>query len=689
MEWRSFLDLSNAQHLALDSLDPDDALAIACQVLDVDFVPPAVARLIRDKAEGHPLFTEELALSIRDMGVISVGRDDRIVEYDRKALAEFTAPDTLQGLVAARLEHLNFESLFTAKVAALVGRTFAVADVIAVHPNADGELVQEHLAAMEQLRIIQPAGPGYEFRHAIISDVIYGLIPVTQRRELHIRAAEHYEHADDERAVYVLAHHWRLGNVADRAAAATERAGDRSVEVGAFREAADLYTDSLAVGGEQTTALQRARLRRKLGRAYLGLSDLPQSHRELLKALAELDAPLPKGMRIGASIGAAASAQLAHMVAANAFIHKDTDKAQRSAELAEIYFGLGSTTFLFDDAPAFFYVGLAGLNQAERVGKPRSLALASSFGMYVAGVVGLRKRATAYHETSIEAADRSLDPSVQAEVRYNRAGFLGTVGEWQQAADLNARALELYSEVGNQRGIRNTGSLIGYHAHLRGLTAESREHYETVFDLSVRFDDALNRAQAALWIANMDLRAGRSLPAMNAVESVKVDLSGAVGRPGTLQRSAVLAVASHRLGRDTAPRHLAAAMTVLRSASSLTAPHTYDSYLLLAEYLVESEGDVSTLVELEKIARRFSQVVKISTPLVYWIKGHIAAGNGKTQHAQKAWATSAESAVSYGLPYEEALARTDLEQWDRASALADQLGIAHLRQRISESRTQP
>jgi predicted ATPase len=83
----------------------------------------ATRELILVKAEGNPFFVEEVIRMLVDRGMI-IRQNDRWVAT--ASVADVEIPDTLQGLLLARIDRLPPESRRTLRVASVIGRQFAV-----------------------------------------------------------------------------------------------------------------------------------------------------------------------------------------------------------------------------------------------------------------------------------------------------------------------------------------------------------------------------------------------------------------------------------------------------------------------------------------------------------------------------------------------------------------------------------
>ena len=109
--------------IKLDPLSGDDTRTLVANLLHLESLPKETREHILTKAEGNPFFVEEVIRMLIDRGAIE-RRDDKWVATARAADVEI--PDTLQGLLLARIDRLPAESKRTLRVAAVIGRQFGV-----------------------------------------------------------------------------------------------------------------------------------------------------------------------------------------------------------------------------------------------------------------------------------------------------------------------------------------------------------------------------------------------------------------------------------------------------------------------------------------------------------------------------------------------------------------------------------
>jgi serine/threonine protein kinase/tetratricopeptide (TPR) repeat protein len=222
----------------LERLDFASSVAIAQAVLGVRQVSDALARRLYDRAGGNPFFLEQMCAALLEQGVVQVRDDVARVEGGEDALV---LPDTVQGVIRARLDNLDAQALEVVRVASVIGAEFDRALLVeVVAPRVD---LRSAVEALEAAGLIQQTSVtptiAYRFTHALTQDVCYDSLVAHQRKTLHhaIGRALASTHADrmDERSA-LLAHHFghaedwpvaiRFGRRAAERAIALSQCGD-------------------------------------------------------------------------------------------------------------------------------------------------------------------------------------------------------------------------------------------------------------------------------------------------------------------------------------------------------------------------------------------------------------------------------------------------------------------------------
>ena len=247
-------DRSYYSPIALAPLSEGESERVVESVLRVPSLPAAVKVLICQKAEGNPFYLEEITRSFVDTGILARADGGYVLA---RPVTPQDVPDTVQGVIMARIDRLADTRKRTIQTAAVIGREFG-AHLLGRIADVEGGL-DESLADLRTLEFIYEKAlfPDleYVFKHALVQDVAYGSLLKPRRRALHELVGRAIEalYADrlDEH-VSELAHHFAHGEVWPKAFAYARRAGDRARAIFANREAIHFYTQSLEAAGRMS-----------------------------------------------------------------------------------------------------------------------------------------------------------------------------------------------------------------------------------------------------------------------------------------------------------------------------------------------------------------------------------------------------------------------------------------------------
>src|SRR5262245_58140359 len=243
-----FASRSFSTTLTLHSFSEAETLAMAGHVLGTAQFPTELQTALMDKAEGVPLFIEEVTKTLLDLGVLQ--REDgtyRLV----KSIGEVSVPDTIQGIIMARLDRLGDEGKRTVQMASVIGRQFLVRLLARVARLS--ERLEGLLRELQALEIIYEQGlvpePAYIFKHAVIQDVAYQSLLMQRRKDLHRAVGEAIEELYHDRLAEhygELAHHFSQAEVWEKAFNYCRQAGAKAMVQSAYHEAAVSFEQALA-----------------------------------------------------------------------------------------------------------------------------------------------------------------------------------------------------------------------------------------------------------------------------------------------------------------------------------------------------------------------------------------------------------------------------------------------------------
>lgn len=272
------------RHLQLSDLSPEGVAALVRNRLGGE-VGQLALDLIFAQAQGNPFFTEELVDALHEVGylihneakdkwrlsepafdalldagcVAKVEGHWQMVENPPLSAVALDIPDSVHGTVLSRMDRLPEAHKLTLKVASVIGRTFQLNALQAVHPaRPSREALREQIESMGDRDFVRmeaalEADPVYIFKHNTTQEVAYDTLLYAQRQELHGAVGAWYESAygagqpldaltlDSPLARYypALAHHWRNAEQPARervyAGLAGEQAAKQYANEGALR----------------------------------------------------------------------------------------------------------------------------------------------------------------------------------------------------------------------------------------------------------------------------------------------------------------------------------------------------------------------------------------------------------------------------------------------------------------------
>ena len=232
----------NAATVALSPLTAEETATLISALSERPLLPAETQAELLERAGGNPLYAEQY---VRMLAESEPGE-------------ELLLPETVQGIIAARLDSLPLEQKQLLQDAAVVGKVFWLGVLGAS---------EQQLHSLQQKEFVQRARRSsvegeteYAFKHLLVRDVAYGQIPRADRAEKHRRSAEWIESLGrPEDHAEMVAHHYvralelaraagqEVGAFAARARVALREAGDRAAALNAHTQAANYYSAALQV----------------------------------------------------------------------------------------------------------------------------------------------------------------------------------------------------------------------------------------------------------------------------------------------------------------------------------------------------------------------------------------------------------------------------------------------------------
>jgi transcriptional regulator of acetoin/glycerol metabolism len=415
-----WLGRSYASQIGLDRLSPADSLEVVDSVVPEQEFAPGLAQMIVARAEGVPFFLEELARAVADHPEL---RSDVMV------------PDTIQGVLEARLDRLPDAEKQLLQTASVIGQDVPVSllQAVAGGPDTDLRRSLSHLQAAEfiYLRRVSPS-EAYTFKHALTHDVIYKSLLVSRRQALHGivgRCIEDLYRDQLEEQAVVLAHHYARSDHPDQAIPYALLAGDRAARIFANTEAATYYDQALGLIRALTASPERQRVEidASIKRASVSTTrEAQEQDRDNLEQARTLAQALEDQPRL---------ARVLYWLGRLAYVRGDfpiaTGHAEQSLAIADRLGDedlaappvnlMGRSYYLMGEHARAGELLARSVEQMRKLGNTTEEATAAGFAGVALAALGDFGRALPYADRGLRLAETLGNPFVQAAAYNYRA----------------------------------------------------------------------------------------------------------------------------------------------------------------------------------------------------------------------------------------------------------------------------
>jgi class 3 adenylate cyclase/tetratricopeptide (TPR) repeat protein len=225
--------------IGVDQLSAGSSAELVQAILEGGEVVPEIGELILSRAGGNPLFVEELTHSLVENG--SIQRKDHQYVLARKA-SDIEVPDTIQGIIAARIDRLEESLKQVMKVASVIGREFAyriLQTIMGMREELKSSLInlqgQEFIYEKSLFPELE-----YIFKHALTQEVAYNSLLLKRRKEIHEKIGNAIEKLYTNRLeeyYELLAYHYARSDNREKAVEYLDWANQKAAKLNAMKEA--------------------------------------------------------------------------------------------------------------------------------------------------------------------------------------------------------------------------------------------------------------------------------------------------------------------------------------------------------------------------------------------------------------------------------------------------------------------
>ena len=238
---------SHYTKVGLTQLGIDSSSQLVQAILEDGEITPEIREIILKRAGGNPLFVEELTHNLLENG--SIEKRDRQYVLTRKA-SEIQVPDTLQGIIASRIDRVEQSLKRVMQMASVIGREFAFRILESIMGMREG--LKSSLLNLQGLEFISEKQLfpelEYIFKHALTQEVAYNSLLQTRKKEIHKKVAQSIEalYPDRMEEYYeLLAYHYKRSDDAEKALDYLDKANQKAARLNAMKEAMACFNEAM------------------------------------------------------------------------------------------------------------------------------------------------------------------------------------------------------------------------------------------------------------------------------------------------------------------------------------------------------------------------------------------------------------------------------------------------------------
>ena len=665
------------QEIRLAPLRHSDSLKLLDNLLDTEHLSVQGWEKIIEKAEGNPFFIEEVIRSLIDSGAITMNPGTGQWKATDK-MEESSIPDSVQGLITARIDRLDQEAKRVLRLASVVGRCFLYRVLSAIEA-LESQLVKglEQLQSTEIIREKEKLPElEYIFTHALVQQTTYESILLRKRRSLHGEVGRAMEIMFENRLEEfhgLLAYHFAKAEEWEKAHQYLIKAGDQAGKIAADSEALVHYREALLTYerafGDNWETLQRVSLERKIGEALYRRGEMKPALEYLHRCLNLMGKPMKtKRWSVRLGILGAITRHICHGTLQ--WVHRKPASNSISLEVEEedrIYMPL-AWIYGYLDPEMFMYTVLRRLNTSERSGYAYGIATVSTGMGFICDFLSLPAIARYYHRKSVGASEELNNPEALGLACFGMAFYEQLQGNWAAAIEQGKRGAEAYRLAGDLRGWAESVTYgIIFPSISRGEIKRSVKYGEELIRLGREGDDTTILARGLHVQGVVQMRMGKYEEAVPFFQRA-LELTEAI--PDYMARSEIGALLGQCYLNE---EELQKALEILEETERINTEHripvlmTNLMHNLAEAYLVFVEKDKNNKTDwMHKARNACKQALKAGKgskaklPAAMLLQGRCLWFQGRAKAAKKIWLRGEALAKEMDMPYERGLIHREI-----------------------------
>ncbi len=666
------------RQIQLRKLDENSVRQLITLTLDGAPAKDEIEQRIMELAGGNPLFAEEVALSLKSEGLISL-RDGRWQSI--RPIEDLVYFEGVEKVIRERIDKLDPKARNVLTAASVVGRSFDMRPLEHLLEFSATTIVQELVDA--QLVSIKSVGAGYQFRHDQIRDVVYSSMPSQKRQKLHASLAAwlETEYAKDASGeISALVQHFEAAGANDQATKYADIAATNALRNGAYREVESflsicLENESPSHRWTQEEKFRSVRWRRQLAEAHYGRGDIRAQGDAIRAALDAAGEKVPEGKLPTLAKLASRGAQLLARQAfpASQDFPGDSAAARWDAEIARCL----NQTAIVDYFQLRFARGMCSLLGAvirsEKTGISAETVMSNCQLGAGLGMMGWNSMNARLMGRARQVADRLQDPSLLAHV--NTLDSLWRLGfcDWDMVDQRLDQAQQLALKSGDQLRWCNAQGIRFWSQYYRGDLGALEE----TSALLLRRAQNAGNIQQEIWALRCKalclLHIERPREAIGVLRLTTSGMKGSVDLAAQISAQGALALALNRTGKNS--ESYEAAVATLQLLEQMRRPSSHSVIVGISSVLeVLLRGRAEGLAEgsakwrdLEDSAlsklEHYSKVFPVGRAQLGMWRGKRHWLDARQDAAMSEWNKGLDWARRHNLRKDAALIEAEIRRW--------------------------
>jgi class 3 adenylate cyclase/tetratricopeptide (TPR) repeat protein len=494
--------------IKLDRLSEGESEILAQNLLAFEELPTELRGRILNHAEGNPFYVEEILRALIDDGALL--QDEGIGSWAlMRDISDIPIPDTLHGVLLARIDGLEEDVKRMLQMASVIGRRFEGRLLKRIVPFRE-DAIDEYLATLETKEFMRSFAIGlvrhFVFKHALTQEVAYETLLKRDRRDIHDRVGQAIEDLfiqAREEQVEVLAHHFLIAENWEKSWTYHIQAGRKARERFANQEAVE-FLKTAKDNADHLPQLDAA----DISESHILMADVLGGINQYDEALEELDQAL--GIISAGVRSSENSVTLAKIHQMKGQVLRS--KGEYAEAIQEIQRGIDD---LIEENPkerGALKIAMAsaltrqgeleeaqrwcedGIQDAEAGGDKAELAHAYSLLGTIRRDQGDTTASLAHRRKSLQISQEIENISLQMEAHNNLAVAYYDLGQLEEAVTHYEQSRELSERIGNLNTAARAEINLGEVHLIRGDCGEAEKAFRHALEIWGRTGYSLGQA---------------------------------------------------------------------------------------------------------------------------------------------------------------------------------------------------